>query len=164
MKFILPFVLFALTYGQNDRAYLPHYTFVGGHWKTEFTIANMNSVPTFLTITAWSDQGTALGELRWELDGFESRTQLVSEAFPNLLEQRGWLQLSGDLANVRGTMTFEFRQTGGATSLPLVLSTSSDQVLVGLDHRPGQNSGFAIVNPTATDLQIEMQLVGTDGS
>lgn len=137
--------LSSLLYAQQ-KFYVPHFTFVDEAWKTTIALANTSLQNLPITLSAISDQGELLQQVKVVLNPAETRALEVRDWFPNLHQSRGWIELDAKRDTLQGTTIFRHLAQGGSTSLPIMQQPAQNLMLPYLEETASKSSGFALVN------------------
>jgi len=108
---------------------LPHFTNIAERWETELALTNPDSITSSASIQAYSPSGDLIGETTLDLPGTEGLRISITDLFPELPEETGWLRVSSSLENLGGIMLFRDLITGGEPSLPLIRETGPHLLL-----------------------------------
>lgn len=166
MKWIFAaFSLLAVTPLVAQHTYvMPHFTERQGDWATSLALVNATGAATEVTLTAYSNAGTLLAEHHQSLAPQSSLNQSLPALFPNLAEDRGWIQIESSVAELAGLMTFTALQSGGTASLPLGETPAPGLLFPLLEHHDARQSGLVLTNPGATPAVATLRLIDPNGT
>lgn len=143
---------------------MPHFTERQGDWSTELSLVNATGAATHVTFAAYGNDGTLLAEHQQWLAPQRSLNQSLPTLFPNLSQDRGWIQIESSIAELAGLMTFTSLHGGGTASLPLGETAAPDLLFPLLEHHGARQSGLVLTNPGATAAIVTLRLIDPNGT
>ncbi len=143
---------------------MPHFTERQGDWSTQLSLVNATGAATAVTLTAYSNDGTLLAEHEQWLAPQAGLHHSLPTLFPNLAEDRGWLQIKSSVAELAGLMTFTSLHGGGTASLPLGETPAPGLLFPLLEHHGARQSGLVLTNPGDTAAIATLRLIDPNGA
>jgi hypothetical protein len=133
--------------------YLPHFAIMPGEWRTELTLSNPTTTALTVHLAAFDEAGVVKsGTVDKELPPCGGISQDLTEIFPGLGIESGWLRISATTPEICGIMKFTALATQGTSSLPLVATTADRLVYPLMENSAGWSSGVAVVNPSDQEI------------
>jgi hypothetical protein len=160
------------------RTYLvPHFV-TGDGYSTELSFVNMDpAVTAQLTLTAFDDDGIPVGGGPVEVlvAPGNQYTQTVARIFPAFGSSFTTGYIRVDLATsslgpfatapaLTGSVRFTSAGGVGSTALPLFIPPSSNFVYSHVAQNLGYFSGVAVINPNATAVTVDLEVLAEDGT
>jgi len=144
--------------------YLPHFAVMPGEWRTELTLGNPTATARTVQIEAFDEAGVVKsGSVDVELPPCGGISQDLTEIFPGLGIESGWLRIVATTPEICGIMKFTALVTQGTSSLPLVATTADRLVYPLMENSAGWSSGVAVVNPSDEEIACTALAYDFDG-
>lgn len=143
--------------------YLPHYTFVGGRWSTEISLANPTAKAINVHIQAYDVDGQSLAAKEFQIPAMASLRGDIQTLFPELTAESGWFRVSSDQTDLNGLVRFTAVNEKGSSSLPLTGQVGTRLTMPLIENNEQWAGGLAVINTSNQDAALEIDVYAADG-
>ncbi len=148
---------------QETIFYFPHFTEKVNEWETMISLVNAGGRSMEVELEAFDSDGVLAASSTILLTAASAQRGRISEWFPDIAADRGWIRLVSDSAELTGMLVFTHLSAGGTSSLPLFTTAQTSWMCAELKHTENETSGFVITNVSESQQRVKVNFNQDDG-
>lgn len=148
---------------QDSVFYFPHFTEKVNEWQTVISLVNPVGHSMEVQLEAFDTNGNIAGITSVVLEAASAERATVSQWFPDLNTDRGWIRVTSDDPQLQGMLVFTHLTIGGTSSLPLFPVARSSWTCAELKSSELQQSGFVVTNVVDDSQSVAVVYHQDDG-
>jgi hypothetical protein len=141
------------------------YFHTGGRYASTLSLANIEPAAVSVTVSAIANNGGMLGSRTLSLNPQGGVRAPIQSIIPELAEgeKEGWLLIQAS-GRITGAMVYGRNDAASLTAMPMQRAPKAEILFPHIVQGFGSYTEVTLVNPTSFTANVEMQIVGQDGS